>query len=701
VGTPLELSLATEYLYLLELGGYRLSQVPEPMTEAFDKSQVSHFAKIILDEMLRIVQLLESESLLTLNLDALGESSGVLKEAIGKLLDLVSRFLDEQRPYAWLRAQMGETQQGRVEAIAQALPAMTESDANKIMQILDNVPTKQADDFVKALQEKKGDAAGKRQVLNDTYAGLDFDGMMIRIPKEVPDDPLLKGIAEKLRNFNCLCILENFGKLRKTFHDLVDEFRQANLFMHFAAKHPGMQHKAGVTMGGTFIIVYQRKGGAHTNGPDNAYRQADAGIDNNVVVADFYLPYLSYSVHPPIVFQMLNGEPAPEAVTLALQPDPQTGNSYSVRDNQPYSFTHSVVNGTLNGGTPANGVTPNGADHFAFTPSALKPRFNIDLKSIPLEFTYTKRGVTSQPVRITVYNEPMVTDVKPSAENLLAGAKVTITATVKFADTFRWMLEMFPATGSPRVVNDSLLTTKDVVNLTLAEAGTYVFTLEVTQSETKEKALSGQVKIFVRMAEQPAPKTCGSLPAIISDYGRIGIIDVKLFPDFNGILTELGINQFFKKLGNMVNDGEAALLAFFSREQDESSLAATLKGWLDRLASIILADKPKGFRPLAMEAYRIILALAMYVSCLRKEDITGEETELYKRMIVHMQGKGVIKGFMDISPEFGTKENKVLTGMRSTVGAEKKRLDSNNKLQEKPAYTKAIKALVAALNEPT
>ncbi len=51
-----------------------------------------------------------------------------------------------------------------------------------------------------------------------------------------------------------------------------------NSLQNFLKNHPGVQHKAGVPLGGTFILVY------HNDNPVQ-------GIEKETVIADFYLPY--------------------------------------------------------------------------------------------------------------------------------------------------------------------------------------------------------------------------------------------------------------------------------------------------------------------------------------------------------------------------------------------------------------------------
>jgi len=76
----------------------------------------------------------------------------------------------------------------------------------------------------------------------------------------------------------------------------------------FIEQHPGLEHLAGVEPGGTFVIVYLRKGLNAVGGIQNT--------PNGTVIADFSLPYMCCSDCAPINFIM----PSP-VIKLRLQQD--------------------------------------------------------------------------------------------------------------------------------------------------------------------------------------------------------------------------------------------------------------------------------------------------------------------------------------------------------------------------------------------
>ena len=77
------------------------------------------------------------------------------------------------------------------------------------------------------------------------------------------------------------CYLSQFRAILQIYRNRIKEVYNLTLFKNYAENHPGIEHKAGVNKGGTFIIVSN---------------------DTGTVVADFALPYICCSDCPPITF---------------------------------------------------------------------------------------------------------------------------------------------------------------------------------------------------------------------------------------------------------------------------------------------------------------------------------------------------------------------------------------------------------------
>ena len=67
------------------------------------------------------------------------------------------------------------------------------------------------------------------------------------------DEP---GLSDRIDDIVFRCRLDPFEALAKEYKQRVREVKQASFLGHFLESHPGIQHKAGVPLGGTFILVY-------------------------------------------------------------------------------------------------------------------------------------------------------------------------------------------------------------------------------------------------------------------------------------------------------------------------------------------------------------------------------------------------------------------------------------------------------------
>lgn len=72
------------------------------------------------------------------------------------------------------------------------------------------------------------------------------------------------GLTERLNDIIFRCRLDPFRALAEEYKRRIRKARQQQFLTHFLTKHPGIQHKAGVPLGGTFILVY------HESAPPSA-----------------------------------------------------------------------------------------------------------------------------------------------------------------------------------------------------------------------------------------------------------------------------------------------------------------------------------------------------------------------------------------------------------------------------------------------
>jgi hypothetical protein len=86
-------------------------------------------------------------------------------------------------------------------------------------------------------------------------------------------------MLEQIKSCRCNDAMEKLKYLIERYREQLARLKDINNFSIYVNKHPGLQHKAGVLSGGTFILVYKGSNDPAENIPDNR------------VLADFYLPY--------------------------------------------------------------------------------------------------------------------------------------------------------------------------------------------------------------------------------------------------------------------------------------------------------------------------------------------------------------------------------------------------------------------------
>lgn len=92
------------------------------------------------------------------------------------------------------------------------------------------------------------------------------------------------------------CASKQLQALLREIDDRKDAILGRLTLKKFTEEHPGLEHFAGVEQGGTFVLVYLRKGVGAEGGV--------SGTPNGTVLADFSLPYMCCSDCSPINFIM-------------------------------------------------------------------------------------------------------------------------------------------------------------------------------------------------------------------------------------------------------------------------------------------------------------------------------------------------------------------------------------------------------------
>ncbi len=115
----------------------------------------------------------------------------------------------------------------------------------------------------------------------------------------IPQEDLIDHLDQLLFS----CKLDPIRAIHEEYVRRVRVIKQNQFLGFFLQKHPGIQHKAGTPLGGTFFLVYHKGDSQPSSGGSEAEKfiaEVVEKLDDGTVIADFFLPYLCCSDCPPI-----------------------------------------------------------------------------------------------------------------------------------------------------------------------------------------------------------------------------------------------------------------------------------------------------------------------------------------------------------------------------------------------------------------
>lgn len=88
------------------------------------------------------------------------------------------------------------------------------------------------------------------------------------------------GLSDRLDDIVFRCRLDPFEAIAAEYRRRVRDAKQASYLGHFLERHPGVQHKAGVPLGGTFVLVYHElpRQPTHTDPQASPGPRVDGGV---------------------------------------------------------------------------------------------------------------------------------------------------------------------------------------------------------------------------------------------------------------------------------------------------------------------------------------------------------------------------------------------------------------------------------------
>jgi hypothetical protein len=482
-------------------------------------------------------------------------------------------------------------------------------------------------------------------------------------------------------------------------------------FGYYTALNPGITHKAGVPVGGTFILVYHQKEvetpdrltnitGVRTdilssNAIKNVINKISermnlrdvnlnitdlAAVASNegdratavdelirewgdgIVFADFYLPYLCCSDCPPVQFVIPDREQPVPSVSLALEPNTSTQtNEYCSNDERSYLFTATPDGGDIE---PKDGVDKNAAGQFIFTPA----KVNIDNNlALSFDFVYNKDGQSSSAVKATVYH-------KPQAEfTTQVGTPPTVIHfqnTSRFATAFEWDF------------GDGSKDTTESPTHTYQQEGLFTVTLKATNGVCSD-TFTGEVQVSI-----PVEKTCMPLNTLIEDFRALESIQPDRFDPFRDLFGSYQVVEgFYGEMNALVFESTERQIEFFA----ERRIAALLNRWLKELVQLF---SNVDIRLLSFAMYRILVNLAMYIACIQAEDINKAKVNL--SAVFKLIG-GHIDSLAPMVANMMSEEREQWRILLGDITAQLNQVIANGEESTKQNYVKALKKCIELL----
>lgn len=305
---------------------------------------------------------------------------------------------------------------------------------------------------------------------------------------------------------NC-CADEKLEVFQKEIQKRKENILKQLTFVNYAASHTGLEHKAGVPAGGTFVLVYT----------------------STTVIADFCLPYICCSDCPPVAFII----PEPK-VSLSLPKASACSNELLLL------FRANPADGTVK-------ASPGFEDTVVKTPEG---NYYFDASKVkdgqfgqPITFTLNDQ-VTD--CTITVIKHP---ETKPSASQKVEEAKIVValkaTTNQKAGDSFTYTWTL----GDGRV--QSGLTDPKIEATYVIDDVRKKFPdgkLKLTLTATNQHCSSvGELELILKIPEE-TPELKLEKDKICSDAGPVPFIVVK--PE-NGFVTSKSAPASVRKVNGL------------------------------------------------------------------------------------------------------------------------------------------------------
>ena len=266
----------------------------------------------------------------------------------------------------------------------------------------------------------------------------------------------IEDLLDHLDRLTYACNLSEFRSLAAEFEKRWRLLEALRRLAYYERKCPGFQHKAGVTIGGTFILVYherspveegtlrrfvaaEKKFDSEESVIDDLRARIDrrrrkkSGLDDLVeelpdgtVIADFFLPFICCSDCPPIQYQIvLRDKQEGAGVTISVTPA-----AFCQEQTDPVPILVSPPGGEVTG----DGVKADGDKGFVFVPAEIAVGRSV---SKEVKLTYTVEGAAAS-VKVRVYHEPTA-EIEFARKPAVGSGRIEVDgAPSTFVEQYKW-----------------------------------------------------------------------------------------------------------------------------------------------------------------------------------------------------------------------------------------------------------------------
>jgi len=562
------------------------------------------------------------------------------------------------------------------------------------------------------------DLAGFNSRYNDLLQVASYIKTILRSQNSTTGNvALAEDITDHLDALIFACKQAQFTTLYKDYLSRWVSVVTLQKFGNFLKMHPGIQHKAGVTIGGTFILVYHQ---AAEDENDEINLNPGAAVGKDYIAQTEFLRGIvsgtgtkaasiltkasetekktagkidaltaaqlekimarPAGVNPGIadlIDELSDGtviadfflpylcysDCPPIHFILGNEMEPEEKVSieieqkeYCSNDKTSFPVRVSPEGGVVTG----EGIKSGNKKNVSFSPSGVDMQGNKFKKLI---LSYTK-GEKSASVELIVYQSPTATFTVSRGRIF---NQVTFKGTSDFADTFAWDF------GDGQKSTD-----KDPVH-TYQEEGSYAVSLVATNGICSSAPHTETVSII-----KPAQKNCFSLVDIIKEFNHLKESDEQF-----RILTRVlalypKIEEFMKALEAVQQKPVGDQLEFFSNADAPGFMQEALAE-LFRFATNSDVIVP------ALALYRVLVKLTMYIQCIQQPaDLDKAKVNLgrvFRLMQSHIKSLGALA---QQSPDIykATAEE-----LQKAFKEELERIDE----QSRPVYHKLISGLITML----